>query len=67
MANGKFVSYLRVSTNKQAQSGLGMEAQREAVAQYLNGGSWDLVQEVVEVESGRKNKRPELETSDASL
>jgi DNA invertase Pin-like site-specific DNA recombinase len=61
MANGKFVSYLRISTNKQALSGLGMEAQREAVAQYLNGGSWDLVQEVVEVESGRKNKRPELE------
>jgi DNA invertase Pin-like site-specific DNA recombinase len=61
MANGKFVSYLRVSTNKQASSGLGMEAQREAVAQYLNGGSWDLVQEVVEVESGRKNQRPSLE------
>ena len=61
MAHGKFVSYLRVSTNKQAQSGLGMEAQREAVAQYLNGGRWDLVQEVIEVESGRKNQRPELE------
>ena len=61
MATGKFVSYLRVSTEKQGKSGLGMDAQREAVAQYLNGGNWDLVQEVVEVESGRKNKRPELE------
>ena len=61
MATGKFVSYLRVSTEKQGKSGLGMDAQREAVAQYLNGGNWDLVQEVVEIESGRKNKRPELE------
>ena len=60
MAKGKFVSYLRVSTEKQGKSGLGLEAQREAVAQYLNGGDWELVQEVVEVESGRKDKRPEL-------
>ena len=39
MATGKFMSYLRVSTEKQGKSGLGMDAQREAVAQYLNGGS----------------------------
>lgn len=61
MAHGKFVSYLRVSTSKQGKSGLGLEAQREAVAQHLNGGKWELVQEFVEVESGRKDKRPELE------
>jgi DNA invertase Pin-like site-specific DNA recombinase len=61
MANGKFVSYLRVSTDRQSKSGLGLEAQREAVTQFLNGGNWDLVEEVVEVESGRKNHRPELE------
>ncbi|EBA04177.1 putative resolvase [Rhodobacterales bacterium HTCC2150] len=61
MANGKFVSYLRVSTDRQSKFGLGLEAQREAVTQYLNGGNWDLVEEVVEVESGRKNQRPELE------
>ena len=60
MAKGKFVSYLRVSTATQGKSGLGLEAQREAVAQYLNGGDWELVQEVIEVESGRKDKRPEL-------
>ena len=60
MTKGKFVSYLRVSTATQGKSGLGLEAQREAVAQYLNGGNWELVQEVIEVESGRKDKRPEL-------
>ena len=37
MTKGKFVSYLRVSTDKQGRSGLGVEAQREAVARYLNG------------------------------
>jgi DNA invertase Pin-like site-specific DNA recombinase len=60
MANGKFVSYLRVSTARQGISGLGLEAQREAVAQYLNGGRWRLVKEVVEVESGKKNDRPAI-------
>jgi DNA invertase Pin-like site-specific DNA recombinase len=60
MANGKFVSYLRVSTKKQGASGLGLEAQRETVANYLNGGSWSLVAELVEVESGGKADRPKL-------
>jgi DNA invertase Pin-like site-specific DNA recombinase len=60
MAQGKFISYLRVSTDKQGRSGLGLEAQREAVAGYLNGGSWQLVNEFVEVESGRKDERPQL-------
>ena len=60
MAYGKFVSYLRVSTARQGISGLGLEAQREAVASYLNGGRWSLVQEVVEVESGKRNDRPAI-------
>jgi len=60
MAKGSFVSYLRVSTQKQGQSGLGLEAQRKAVEDYLNGGDWNLIEEVVEVESGKKNKRPKL-------
>lgn len=60
MASGKFVSYLRVSTDKQGRSGLGIEAQREAVSSYLNGGRWTLVAEYVETESGRKSDRPKL-------
>jgi DNA invertase Pin-like site-specific DNA recombinase len=60
MAQGKFVAYYRVSTAKQGRSGLGLEAQQEAVRSYLNGGSWQLVAEVVEVESGKRNDRPKL-------
>ena len=60
MANGKFVTYLRVSTVRQGVSGLGLEAQRAAVQAHLNGGKWKIVAEVVEVESGKRNDRPEL-------
>ena len=59
--SGKWVSYLRVSTGRQGQSGLGLEAQRQAVETYLNGGSWTLAAEFVEVESGkRSDNRPQL-------
>lgn len=61
MAEGKFISYLRVSTAKQGASGLGLEAQRSAVADYLNGGRWTVISEVVEVESGKRNDRPKLD------
>ena len=59
--HGKYVSYLRVSTKRQGESGLGLEAQRQAVADWLNGGSWQLVAEHVEVESGKRDdNRPAL-------
>lgn len=58
--NGKYVAYYRVSTDRQGASGLGLEAQRDAVLSYLNGGSWTLKGEFVEVESGRTQRRPEL-------
>ncbi|RVN00442.1 recombinase family protein [Sinorhizobium meliloti] len=60
MANGKFIAYYRVSTARQGASGLGLEAQQEAVRAHLNGGNWQLVTEVIEVESGRRNDRPKL-------
>jgi DNA invertase Pin-like site-specific DNA recombinase len=64
MAEGKWVSYLRVSTDRQGKSGLGIEAQRKAVDEYLNGGNWQLVREFVEVESGkREDNRPMLEAA----
>jgi DNA invertase Pin-like site-specific DNA recombinase len=60
MATGGFICYLRVSTGKQGASGLGLEAQREAVRVYLNGGDWHVIGEFVEVESGRDSDRPVL-------
>ena len=58
--DGRFVSYLRVSTARQGASGLGLDAQRAAVAEFLNGGAWTLLNEFVEIESGRKADRPKL-------
>ena len=60
MAEGKWISYLRVSTGRQGRSGLGLEAQRKAVDDCLNGGRWKLIKEFVEVESGKRTDRPEL-------
>ena len=60
MAAGNFVAYYRVSTDKQGKSGLGLDAQREAVTRYLNGGPWRMVARFEEVESGKNNARPEL-------
>ncbi len=60
----KFVSYCRVSTQKQGASGLGLEAQQETVKRFLNGGAWELIAEFVEVETGKGAdalaKRPKL-------
>lgn len=60
MAEGRFIAYFRVSTAQQGRSGLGLEAQRAAVTAYLNGGSWKLLGEFTEVESGKDNARPQL-------
>jgi DNA invertase Pin-like site-specific DNA recombinase len=57
---GKLVSYLRVSTKKQGESGLGLEAQRAAVQDYANRTGGQIVKEYIEVESGKRADRPEL-------
>jgi DNA invertase Pin-like site-specific DNA recombinase len=65
--HGKFVSYLRVSTKRQGESGLGLEAQRAAVEAWLNGGNWQLVAEQVEIESGKSDlNRPALQKAIAA-
>ncbi len=56
----KVVSYFRVSTAEQGRSGLGLEAQRAAVATYCQGRGCEVLGEYVEVESGKVNDRPEL-------
>jgi DNA invertase Pin-like site-specific DNA recombinase len=64
--NGKFVAYYRVSTDKQGKSGLGLDAQRQAVENYLNGGNWKLISEFTEVESGKNSDRPQLRAAQAA-
>jgi DNA invertase Pin-like site-specific DNA recombinase len=60
MAEGRWISYLRVSTDRQGRSGLGLEGQRASVENFLNGGRWQLVKEFVEIESGKRTDRPVL-------
>jgi len=54
----QYITYLRVSTERQGRSGLGLEAQRATVEAYANKGA--IIAEYVEVESGKNNARPEL-------
>ena len=60
MVSKRYVSYLRVSTPKQGENGLGVEAQREAVRRYLLSHHGEQIAEFVEVESGKRSDRPQL-------
>lgn len=57
------VAYYRVSTDRQGQSGLGLDAQKEAVSRYALAQGLTINTEYTEVESGRKKKRPQLATA----
>jgi DNA invertase Pin-like site-specific DNA recombinase len=56
----KYVAYLRVSTARQGQSGLGLEAQRAAISAAVLQRNGAVLETFVEVESGKDNNRPEL-------
>jgi DNA invertase Pin-like site-specific DNA recombinase len=56
----RFVAYLRVSTDGQGRSGLGLEAQRQAVAAHVAQAGGEVVAEFQEVESGKRADRPQL-------
>lgn len=60
----RYVSYIRVSTTAQGRSGLGLDAQRDAVARYIGAGPFDFLAEFVEVETGKGAnalaRRPQL-------
>ncbi len=62
----RFVSYLRVSTDGQGRSGLGLEAQRQAVAAHVAQAGGEVVAEFREVESGKRADRPQLAAALAS-
>jgi DNA invertase Pin-like site-specific DNA recombinase len=56
----RFIAYYRVSTAQQGSSGLGLDAQRQAVARHVGGAGGKLVGEFEEIESGKKNDRPQI-------
>ena len=57
----KAIAYYRVSTDRQGKSGLGLEAQNETVQQFAIFKQWELIGEFTEIESGKKNNRPQLQ------
>ena len=63
MSDVRFVAYFRVSTARQGRSGLGLDAQRETVDAYLKSVNGRLIDTFVEVESGSKDDRPNLEAA----
>lgn len=63
MSTKRAVAYFRVSTARQGRSGLGLDAQRDAVTGFAQSEGWDLIAEHTEVESGKRVDRPELDAA----
>lgn len=54
------VAYYRVSTGRQGKSGLGLQAQEQAVSDFLKSKGWHLARSYTEIESGKRKDRPKL-------
>jgi DNA invertase Pin-like site-specific DNA recombinase len=54
------IAYYRVSTDQQGKSGLGLEAQQEAVRLFAEREGYQVTAHYTEIESGKRNKRPQL-------
>jgi DNA invertase Pin-like site-specific DNA recombinase len=67
MASTTVITYIRVSTAKQGSSGLGIEAQRQALKQFAKAEGLELAREFVEVETGKGSdaldRRPQLKAA----
>src|SRR6202163_3926562 len=67
MVSTAVITYLRVSTSQQGRSGLGLEAQRQALRQFAKAEGLELVREFVEVETGKgadaMDRRPQLKAA----
>ncbi|NML92372.1 recombinase family protein [Novosphingobium olei] len=59
----RVAAYYRVSTDSQRRSGLGLDAQRQSVRSLCNSRGWEIVAEFTEVESGKRNDRPQLQAA----
>ena len=62
----RFIAYFRVSTDQQGRSGLGLDAQREAVLRHVGSNRGELIGEFCEIESGKRNDRPQLSAAIAA-
>ena len=60
ITNQTAIAYYRVSTDRQGKSGLGLEAQQEAVSVFADRQDYQVTAHFTEIESGKKNKRPQL-------
>jgi DNA invertase Pin-like site-specific DNA recombinase len=60
MKTRPYIAYFRVSTTRQGRSGLGLEAQQQAVNVFLHGHGELIIESFTEIESGRRSDRPQL-------
>jgi DNA invertase Pin-like site-specific DNA recombinase len=58
-----YIAYFRVSTDQQGKSGLGLDAQKKQVNDFITANNGRLSGEFVEIESGKNNNRPELQSA----